>query len=94
MLSDSPLKITSSDTGLTKQYTDNEKIECIKLWMVTGNFTQTAAALSISIETVRKWKNTQWWADLVKEFKLESKLKLSDKLRSIAHKALAQVEDF
>lgn len=99
MLTDSPYKASlpsrrrRAKEDFKKLYSDAQKIEAAKLWLVTGNLTQTAAALSIDRNTLAKWKASQWWKDLIQELRTETKLTLSHKLRSIANKALAQVED-
>lgn len=85
-----PIKKDSSTGGY---YSDEQKLEAAKLYLVTGNTTQTAAALGISTATLKLWKNTDWWKDIINELKSQSTLQLSSKLRVIALKALSQVED-
>ncbi|WP_299076583.1 hypothetical protein [uncultured Paraglaciecola sp.] len=76
-----------------KHWSDGQKLEAVKLWMVTGNLTQSAAALSIPLATIKRWRATDWWADLVNELKSEDSIKLSNRLKVIANKALDLTED-
>lgn len=74
-------------------YSDSQKLEAVKCWLITGNLTQTAAALGIGLPTIRIWRYSQWWEDLVKEIKSENSIVLTNKLRKIADKALTVTED-
>jgi transposase-like protein len=78
---------------VTKFYPDSVKLEAVKLWLLTGNLIHTAAALNISHNTVRDWRYTKWWADLVEELKAEEHIVLSQKLKKIAERSLEQMED-
>lgn len=67
---------------------DSQKIEAVKLYMITGNLTATAAALDIPRDTLRKWKYSSWWGEVEKELKQQNSIVLSNKLKSIVDKAL------
>ena len=74
-------------------YTQNQKIEACKLWLVTGNLTQSAAALKIPYETVKQWRYSDWWEKLAVEIKAEGRMEMSAKLKKVAEKALDQTMD-
>lgn len=100
MLSDSPTRKTyrvkkrhTGIAGVGMPYTDNQKIEAIKAYLVTGNMITVAAGLGIPYETLAKWKITQWWKDMTQQIKTENTLKLSARLKSLAEKALVVTED-
>ena len=76
-----------------KPYPENTKIDAVKLWLVTGNLTTTAAALKIPYDTVKTWRYSKWWEDLSLEVKAEGRLELSAKLKKIAEKALGETLD-
>ena len=94
MLSDSPIAKTKKSTRARKAsdvkawYSDNQKLEAVKAWLVIGNLAQVAAALNINYETLMTWKRSQWWSEMVTQFRSENSLQLSAKLRKIAEKAL------
>jgi len=79
--------------GARAAYSDSQKIEAAKLWLVTGNLTQTAASLGIDRNTMAAWKNSNWWKELISELKTQTSLQLSSRLRAIATKSLIQMED-
>lgn len=74
-------------------YTENQKIDALKLWLVLGNLRQVARDLKIPFETVKQWRYSKWWADLAVEIKSEGRLELSAKLRKVAEKALGETLD-
>lgn len=78
---------------IATRYSDEQKIEAVKLWLVIGNTVQVAAALSIDVSTLKLWKSKEWWKDTVRELKTQTGVQLSNKLRVVATLALAQVED-
>ena len=69
-------------------YSDNQKLEAVKLWLVTGNLTQTAAALNINLATAKVWKASKWWNEIAQEIRNEGRIALSNRLKTIASKAL------
>lgn len=74
-------------------YTQTEKINCLKLYLVTGNLTAVCATLKIPYETARQWKYSKWWEDLSTEIKAEGRIELSAKLKKVAEKALGETLD-
>ena len=74
-------------------YTENQKLEALKLWLVIGNVHQVARDLKIPYDTVKQWRYQKWWQDLAVEIKSEGRLELSAKLRKVAEKALGETLD-
>jgi hypothetical protein len=74
-------------------YTESQKLEAVKLWLITGNLTHVAAALGIGRPTVSSWRYSDWWAETVRELQAEENIALSNKLRTIAGKSLKEMED-
>ena len=83
----SPKKQKKED-GVRRWYSDSEKFEAVKLWLITGNMPVVAAALNIPLPTLKQWRYSKWWDEVVSELRSESSIKLSSKLREIASKAL------
>ena len=69
-------------------YSDLHKLEAIKLYLVTGNLTQTAAALNSPHPTITLGKQSKWWKETSEEIRKEGTIQLSQKLKQIAAKAL------
>ncbi len=95
MLSDRISHVKSPKKHIVKhaRYSDAQKLEAVKCWLITGNAMQTASSLGIPLVTFNSWRYSQWWSDLVKELKAENNIKLSNRLKTIADKAMILVED-
>jgi len=97
-LSDSPrLRKTRVNkrkpTDVKARYSDAQKLEAAKLWLVVGNNALVAATLNISLNTLNYWKSQKWWRELIDDLKQETNIKLSNKLRAIADKSMDLVMD-
>lgn len=77
-----------SKKGNVRWYTDAEKLEAVKLYLITGNQAAVAAALNINKNTMNQWANSQWFIDLSDQIKREGNIQLSNKLRKVAEKAM------
>jgi hypothetical protein len=84
----SPKKKKKSEKSTRHWYSDAEKLEAVKLWMVVGNLPTVAASLGIPFDTVKTWRYSKWWNELVTELRTENTIKLSNRLKKIAEKAL------
>lgn len=98
MLTDSPQARLPSPkrrkkTDLQHRYSDSQKMEALKLYLVTGNLSVVSAKLDIGYKTLQYWRYSQWWEELTKQIKQEGKIQLSNRLRSIADLALDAVKD-
>lgn len=98
MLVDSSFKGRSSPkrrkaTDTLAHYSDSQKMEALKLYLVTGNLSVVSASLNIGYKTLQYWRYSQWWEELAKQIKQEGKIQLSNKLRTIAETALEAVKD-
>ena len=76
-----------------KSWSDEQKIELCKLYMLMGNLKAAAASLSIPEVTARYWKAQEWWKQLEKEMRVSEQIQLSARLKRIAEKSMAVVED-
>lgn len=90
-LTDKVYKVKPKRQG--KLYTDSQKLEAVKLWLLTGNLMHTAAALNIPFPTVRSWRYADWWNRIADELKTEDQIQLSNKLKAIAEKSLEIMAD-
>ena len=84
-------KRKTSEVG--RWYSDSQKLEAVKLWLVTGNLVVVSAALNVPLPTLKSWRYTDWWGSLVTEIKTEDSFKLSSKLKKIADRALDETMD-
>lgn len=73
---------------------DSTKIEVVKTYLALGgNATLTAAATKIPFDTIKTWKTTNWWNQLVNDMRKAEKLELSAKTKRILDKSLDLVMD-
>lgn len=71
-----------------KWYSDAQKLDAVKLWLVSGNLAATAAALGIPLATIKTWRYSKWWSEITQELKNEGRVQLSNRLKTVASKAL------
>ena len=76
-----------------KRWSDEQKLELIKMYLMTGNLALSAASLKISEVTARKWKATNWWKEREHELRVQKDFKVSARLEKIIEKSLVAVED-
>lgn len=76
-----------------RRWSDSQKLEAAKAWLICGNLAQTAASLNIPLVTLKSWRYSSWWDDMIADLKTESSLKLNNRLKNIATKSLDLLED-
>ena len=74
-------------------FSDQQKIEAVQMYLLVGSMPPVAAALRINIETLNKWRYTDWWKELTDQIKAEGRVKLNGKLQRIVSKSLEILED-
>lgn len=73
---------------------DDVKIDTIKTFLALGgNLSLTSGATGIPYVTLKSWKATQWWNDVITELRKADKLELSASTKKILTKSLALLED-
>lgn len=99
MLSDKPtLKYRPtgrrrSVTTTGSHWSDSQKLECVKTYLILGNVTLTAQTLKIPLQTVKTWKQAEWWKTLEQELMVQEDLQLGDRLKKIINKSYDVIED-
>lgn len=101
MLSDSKAKSKSpvkrklgvSTEGKKPPYSDSQKMDLVKTYLVTGNLLHSAATLNIPYITAKSWKKSEWWQELVSDIKTEDRVVLSDRLKRIVNRSLDITEE-
>jgi methionyl-tRNA formyltransferase len=56
--------------------------------LIVGNIPVVAASLNIPLPTLKQWRYSKWWDEICQELRTEKTLQLSNKLKTIAEKAL------
>jgi transposase-like protein len=76
-----------------KHWSDSQKLEAVQTYLMLGSVRMTSAALKIPEVTLKLWRSSAWWKDLESELKIQDELQLSTRLKKIAEKSFAAVED-
>jgi len=76
-----------------KAWSDEQKMELCKLYLITGNLKQAAASLQIPEVTARYWKAKDWWKQLEAEMRVSEQIQLSARMKRLVEKSMAVVED-
>lgn len=100
MLSDSPIKQSKGKNMNRKvpgnrheSYGDQQKIDAVQTYILTGNLALTGRTLGIHDRTLKLWKTSQWWKELEKELRSQETMILAASLKKQVEKALDVVND-
>lgn len=74
-------------------WSDNQKLECVQTYLLTGNAAMTGRMLKIPEDTVRRWKQTQWWMDIEADLRIQDTLMTTARQKKIIDKTFEVVED-
>jgi len=90
---DKARKTRSITAETNKRWSDKQKLEAVKTYLVSGNLALTSRMLGIPEITLRVWKTTNWWTEVVNDLKVQDKIELSGKLKRIMEAAHQVVEN-
>lgn len=99
MLSDSPLlkyKATGKRRSVEKRgfhWSDSQKLEAVQTYLILGSLKLTSGALKIPFDTLKVWKASQWWKDMLEELRVQEDLQLSNRLKKIITRSYDVLED-
>jgi len=74
-------------------WSEREKLEAVTSYLMLGKWPLVVAATGIPLDTLKKWKQADWWKDMEAEVRRSSNLQLSGKLKTIREKAAEVVMD-
>lgn len=74
-------------------WTIGTKHEVIWTLLATGNIRETSRKTKVPIETIRLWKEAEWWPAMVEEIKKARREELNSKLGKVVEMALDKVAD-
>jgi transposase-like protein len=98
-LSDNPVakqrkpKDRSITAKTNKSWSDKQKIEAVQHYLLVGNLALTARVMGIPEITIRQWKTTEWWKNVVEDLKMQENMQLSAKLKNLVEASLVAVSD-
>lgn len=74
-------------------WSDKKRVEAVSTFLATGNMRITASLINVPIETLYRWKLTEWWKETVEQIQDEDKQELDVKLKKVLDKSLEAVLD-
>lgn len=76
---------------ITKQYSESDKLKAVTLYITLGTLTAVASEMQMSRETLKTWKEQEWWKKYERQIKNEENALLSAKYRKIVQKTQDQI---
>lgn len=76
---------------VTNTYTDSEKFKAVALYISLGTLTAVASEMQIPRNTIKEWKEKDWWKKYERQIKNEENSLLSAKYRKIVQKTQDQI---
>lgn len=64
------------------------KAKAVKTWLATGNLALTAATLNIPLTTIKSWRYSEWWQEMVGDLREQDNIELDKKLTNLLSKTL------
>ena len=86
-------KIRSVEATTNKSWSDKQKIEAVQSYLLLGNLALTSRILQIPEITLRVWKTTEWWKNVIDDMRQQESMEMSGRLRKIVDASLIAVED-
>lgn len=79
--------------GERTHWADSQKYEAVSTYLMVGNWPVVSDATGIPIDTLKKWKQQDWWKDYEREVRLSRNVKASSSLSKIVERAAVHLED-
>lgn len=74
-------------------WSEKQRLEAVTTYLMLGKWTLVSSATGIPVDTLKKWKASDWWKDSEEEIRRSSNIELGGKLKRIIDKAASVVED-
>ena len=75
------------------RWSEGQKFEAVTTYLMVGKWPIVSDATGVPIDTLKKWKQADWWEDLEREVRRSSNLEIGGKLKTLINKAASVVED-
>jgi hypothetical protein len=79
--------------GRRNHFTEEEKLNAVCVFAVSGNSRRTAEITGVPEGTIRSWKTTEWWNQAMGRIMVEQDEELDTKLTKLIDKAVEHVND-
>ena len=75
------------------KYNDEQRRQAIGVYIVTGNYAETAKQMNMPKRTVHDWSKREWWLSLVEQVRSEKQDELDSQITGSINRALKSVND-
>jgi hypothetical protein len=65
------------------RWSDKQKMEAVTSWLALGNLALVSRLSGIPEVTLRVWKASTWWKELVEELKMQESIQLSSRMKQL-----------
>jgi hypothetical protein len=72
---------------------EDQKLQAVATYVMLGSLRETCLATSIPFDTLKMWKQQEWWKELQGQIRDEDVQQLDSNLQRVVDKALKAVED-
>lgn len=79
------------DAGSNFRWSDKQKLEAVSSYLTLGNLALTSRILGIPEVTLRVWKASEWWKNVVDDLKTQEKIELSNRMKKLVEASQAIV---
>ena len=79
--------------GKRNHYSDKEKMNAVCVFAVSGNSRRVAELTKIPEATIRLWKTTEWWNEILTRIHVEEDEELDSSLTKLVTKAVTAVNE-
>lgn len=79
--------------GTLGMWSDSQRIGAVTTYLACGSMTTTSVATDIPIATLKRWRLTPWWKQMVEDIRQEESLHLDAKLAKVVNKSVEQLMD-
>lgn len=79
--------------GKSVHYSDKQKYDAVALFKMTGNVSAVARTLGIPVDTLFRWKTSDWWKQFEADLLQEKRTLSTSRLAKLSEKAAEIVQD-
>ena len=72
-------------------WNDKKRLEVVTTYLASGSYTETAKMCNVPLPTIRKWRESPWWKDLIEEIQGGEGQKQDNKMTRLIDKALDSI---
>lgn len=79
--------------GKAARWSDKQKFEAVVSYLMMGNWVIVSDHTGVPVDTLRHWKQQEWWKEMEAQIRSQKNIEVSGKLRRLVDKAFKEVED-